>query len=132
MNDRPLLHDNPNDHDVLMLLVERFGTHMQNTNRALARVEETLTSLDEKVGVQNGNVARLQDRATAQDKRWNDHAEDHKDKIETPIEQLRRQQNESEIKRKFVLSMVAVFMAGISLIPAIYGAWTVLERVAGK
>lgn len=129
MNERPLLRDNPDDHDVLVLLVERFSTHMQNSNRALARVEETLTSLDEKVGIQNGSVARLTDRANVQDGRWLEHGQQHKDEIETPLQQLTREQNEADIKRKFITTIIATFMAGVIAVPALYAAWKVFEEL---
>jgi hypothetical protein len=129
VSERPLLSDNPNDHDVLVLLVERFSSHMQTSNRALGRVEATLTSLDEKVGAQNGNVARLTERANTQDERWLQHGKEHKDEIETPLQQLTREQNEADIKRKFITTIIATFMAGIVAVPALYAAWKVFEEL---
>lgn len=62
-----LLSDNPSIETQVALVVQAFNTYMESDRDWKALTTETLQSLDRKVGIQNGNVASLTQRANHHD-----------------------------------------------------------------
>lgn len=73
---RPLLSDNPSDHDALILLVQRFSSYMESDRSWKRETGQTLQDLAQKVGLQNGSVATLTHRANQHDS-WHGTNDEH-------------------------------------------------------
>lgn len=61
------LADNPSLETQVALVVQALDTFMEHDREWKRETGETLGSLDKKVGIQNGNVARLTERANRHD-----------------------------------------------------------------
>ncbi len=45
VNERPLLGDNPSDHDVLIIAVQKMNSYIETTNSTLRRLEDKVDSV---------------------------------------------------------------------------------------
>jgi hypothetical protein len=142
VSERPLrLGDNPSIDVEIALLVQAFNTYMETTNKALMRIES-------KVDLTNGSVAKVTARQDMHDRHHGPADSALAGRLEARVAALN--EAEAEIKRQAALiadlasaehdagvrhkermRLLGVFVGGVTLVPAFYAAFLVLQEMFG-
>lgn len=94
------LSDNPSLETQVALVVQALDTYMESDRNWKQATGATLRSLDEKVGIQNGNVAALTTRANRHDE-WHG---SNDERLATRVSTLWKDREDALIRRGVYLS----------------------------
>jgi hypothetical protein len=157
VNDRPLIGDNPPDHDVLITLVAQMSAYISNNNATLRRIEdkaeaslgianealEIARATERNVAIQNGGVKQALSLLAIHDEHHGkgdihiaerltgldvaDHLHGHEGRLTA----LETPAHDAQVRRTQLAQQIALVMAGAAAVPVLYGAYVVIAGLFG-